>query len=145
MKGFTSQSYFFFSVSFKAMWFILTSAKQTWNMSNVSSYPSASVRGALQKLERGSDEVNLLCLLYVFAVLISWSLVFNRFGEESMFRIIRWLEKQKVPLDSSVLDIGTGNGVLLIELVGILQSLCFWYQINAPDAVQFKYSSHKWQ
>ncbi|XP_035752480.1 EEF1A lysine methyltransferase 2 [Egretta garzetta] len=38
------------------------------------------------------------------------------FGEESMFRIIRWLEKQKVPLDSSVLDIGTGNGVLLIEL-----------------------------
>ncbi|XP_054030582.1 EEF1A lysine methyltransferase 2 [Dryobates pubescens] len=38
------------------------------------------------------------------------------FGEESMTRIIRWLEKQKVPLDSSVLDIGTGNGVLLVEL-----------------------------
>ncbi|XP_053926990.1 EEF1A lysine methyltransferase 2 isoform X2 [Cuculus canorus] len=38
------------------------------------------------------------------------------FGEESMVRIIRWLEKQKVPLDCSVLDIGTGNGVLLIEL-----------------------------
>ncbi|NXS03916.1 EFMT2 methyltransferase, partial [Oxylabes madagascariensis] len=45
------------------------------------------------------------------------------FGEESMVRIIRWLEKHKVPLDSSVLDIGTGNGVLLVELVGILQSL----------------------
>ncbi|XP_015705767.1 EEF1A lysine methyltransferase 2-like [Coturnix japonica] len=43
------------------------------------------------------------------------------FGEESMVRIIRWLEKQKVPLDSSVLDIGTGNGVLLIELVSMLQ------------------------
>ncbi|XP_057273363.1 LOW QUALITY PROTEIN: EEF1A lysine methyltransferase 2 [Pezoporus wallicus] len=38
------------------------------------------------------------------------------FGEESMARIIRWLEKQKVPVDSPVLDIGTGNGVLLIEL-----------------------------
>ncbi|NXI42937.1 EFMT2 methyltransferase, partial [Galbula dea] len=38
------------------------------------------------------------------------------FGEESMFRIVRWLEKQKVPPDSSVLDIGTGNGLLLIEL-----------------------------
>ncbi|XP_057237193.1 EEF1A lysine methyltransferase 2 [Malurus melanocephalus] len=38
------------------------------------------------------------------------------FGEESMVRIITWLEKHKVPLDSSVLDIGTGNGVLLIEL-----------------------------
>ncbi|XP_042316345.1 EEF1A lysine methyltransferase 2 isoform X2 [Sceloporus undulatus] len=33
-----------------------------------------------------------------------------------MTRLIRWLEKQKIPLDSSVLDIGTGNGVLLVEL-----------------------------
>lgn len=49
-----------------------------------------------------------------------------------MVRIIRWLEKHKVPLDSSVLDIGTGNGVLLVELVGILQSLCiFLYRIRA--------------
>ncbi|XP_034632860.1 EEF1A lysine methyltransferase 2 isoform X4 [Trachemys scripta elegans] len=39
------------------------------------------------------------------------------FGEESMIRLIRWMEKQKIPLDSSVLDIGTGNGVLLVELV----------------------------
>ncbi|XP_062988852.1 EEF1A lysine methyltransferase 2 [Elgaria multicarinata webbii] len=38
------------------------------------------------------------------------------FGEESMARLIRWIEKQKIPLDSSVLDIGTGNGVLLVEL-----------------------------
>ncbi|XP_061491700.1 EEF1A lysine methyltransferase 2 [Rhineura floridana] len=38
------------------------------------------------------------------------------FGEESMTRLIRWLKKQKMPLDSSVLDIGTGNGVLLVEL-----------------------------
>ncbi|XP_070608603.1 EEF1A lysine methyltransferase 2 isoform X1 [Erythrolamprus reginae] len=38
------------------------------------------------------------------------------FGEESMTRIIRWLEKQKIPLDTSVLDIGTGNGILLAEL-----------------------------
>ncbi|XP_065409628.1 EEF1A lysine methyltransferase 2 isoform X1 [Chrysemys picta bellii] len=38
------------------------------------------------------------------------------FGEESMLRLIRWMEKQKIPLDSSVLDIGTGNGVLLVEL-----------------------------
>ncbi|XP_068545208.1 EEF1A lysine methyltransferase 2 isoform X1 [Anas acuta] len=38
------------------------------------------------------------------------------FGEESMVRVIRWLEKQKVPHDSPVLDIGTGNGVLLVEL-----------------------------
>uniref|UniRef100_A0A8D0BC76 EEF1A lysine methyltransferase 2 n=1 Tax=Salvator merianae TaxID=96440 RepID=A0A8D0BC76_SALMN len=38
------------------------------------------------------------------------------FGEESMIRLCRWLEKQKIPLDSSVLDIGMGNGVLLVEL-----------------------------
>lgn len=40
-----------------------------------------------------------------------------RFGEESMGRLIGWLEKQKMPLESSILDIGTGNGVLLVELV----------------------------
>ncbi|XP_044301627.1 EEF1A lysine methyltransferase 2 isoform X2 [Varanus komodoensis] len=38
------------------------------------------------------------------------------FGEESMTRLIRWIKKQKIPLDGSVLDIGTGNGVLLVEL-----------------------------
>nr|XP_060624585.1 EEF1A lysine methyltransferase 2 isoform X1 [Anolis sagrei ordinatus] len=38
------------------------------------------------------------------------------FGEESMARLIRWLEKQKIPLGCSVLDIGMGNGVLLVEL-----------------------------
>nr|XP_056706032.1 EEF1A lysine methyltransferase 2 [Euleptes europaea] len=38
------------------------------------------------------------------------------FGEESISRLIGWLEKQKIPLDSCVLDIGTGNGVLLVEL-----------------------------
>lgn len=52
-----------------------------------------------------------------------------------MVRIIRWLEKQKVPLDSSVLDIGTGNGVLLIELVSILQSFCFCNRIGAQNSV----------
>lgn len=45
-----------------------------------------------------------------------------------MVRIIRWLEKHKVPLDSSVLDIGTGNGVLLVELVGICKVCVFFIQ-----------------
>ncbi|XP_038939232.1 EEF1A lysine methyltransferase 2 isoform X6 [Rattus norvegicus] len=40
------------------------------------------------------------------------------FGEESMYRVIRWMQKHKIPLDASVLDIGTGNGVFLVELVG---------------------------
>ncbi|KAM5321480.1 EEF1A lysine methyltransferase 2 isoform 1-T2 [Glossophaga mutica] len=38
------------------------------------------------------------------------------FGEESMNRLIRWMQKQKIPLDASVLDIGTGNGVFLVKL-----------------------------
>ncbi|XP_023389548.1 EEF1A lysine methyltransferase 2 isoform X3 [Pteropus vampyrus] len=38
------------------------------------------------------------------------------FGEESMNRLIRWMQKHKIPLDASVLDIGTGNGVFLVEL-----------------------------
>lgn len=28
------------------------------------------------------------------------------------------MQKRKIPLDASVLDIGTGNGVFLVELVG---------------------------
>ncbi|KAG8517460.1 EEF1A lysine methyltransferase 2 [Galemys pyrenaicus] len=65
--------------------------------------------------------------------LCSWDAVYERelqtfqeygdtgeiwFGEESMSRLIRWMQKQKIPLDASVLDIGTGNGVFLVELVG---------------------------
>lgn len=38
------------------------------------------------------------------------------FGEESTARLLRWLQKQKVPLDASILDIGTGNGLLLVEM-----------------------------
>ncbi|MEE6486512.1 hypothetical protein FKM82_014621 [Ascaphus truei] len=38
------------------------------------------------------------------------------FGEGSMTRMIRWLHARKVPLGASVLDIGTGNGMLLVEL-----------------------------
>ncbi|XP_015686200.1 EEF1A lysine methyltransferase 2 isoform X1 [Protobothrops mucrosquamatus] len=57
------------------------------------------------------------------------------FGEESMTRIIRWLEKQKIPLDASVLDIGTGNGILLVEL-----SKCGYTNLTgvdySPSAVQ---------
>ncbi|XP_069095228.1 EEF1A lysine methyltransferase 2 isoform X3 [Pleurodeles waltl] len=39
------------------------------------------------------------------------------FGEESTARLLTWLQKQKVPLDASILDIGTGNGLLLVEMV----------------------------
>ncbi|XP_027711694.1 EEF1A lysine methyltransferase 2 isoform X2 [Vombatus ursinus] len=33
-----------------------------------------------------------------------------------MNRLIKWMEKRKIPLDASVLDIGTGNGIFLVEL-----------------------------
>ncbi|XP_051883467.1 EEF1A lysine methyltransferase 2 [Pristis pectinata] len=38
------------------------------------------------------------------------------FGKESMDRIRNWLEKQNIPKDVALLDIGTGNGELLVEL-----------------------------
>ncbi|KAM4607934.1 EEF1A lysine methyltransferase 2 [Polymixia lowei] len=38
------------------------------------------------------------------------------FGEESMDRVIRWMDKAKIPENAAILDIGTGNGVLLVEL-----------------------------
>ncbi|XP_056148108.1 EEF1A lysine methyltransferase 2 [Lampris incognitus] len=38
------------------------------------------------------------------------------FGEESMDRVIHWLDNAKIPENAAILDIGTGNGVLLVEL-----------------------------
>ncbi|XP_034148446.1 EEF1A lysine methyltransferase 2 isoform X2 [Esox lucius] len=33
-----------------------------------------------------------------------------------MDRVLRWMEKEKIPENAAILDIGTGNGVLLVEL-----------------------------
>ncbi|XP_067373973.1 EEF1A lysine methyltransferase 2 isoform X2 [Channa argus] len=38
------------------------------------------------------------------------------FGEESMSRVLRWMDKAKIPEDAAILDIGTGNGAFLVEL-----------------------------
>lgn len=38
------------------------------------------------------------------------------FGEESMDRVIRWMEAENIPKNASILDIGTGNGIFLMEL-----------------------------
>ncbi|KAA0711271.1 EEF1A lysine methyltransferase 2 [Triplophysa tibetana] len=38
------------------------------------------------------------------------------FGEESMDRVIRWMAAQNISKNASVLDIGTGNGIFLVEL-----------------------------
>ncbi|CAL9687610.1 unnamed protein product [Knipowitschia caucasica] len=38
------------------------------------------------------------------------------FGEESMTRVIGWMNNSKVPKNASILDIGTGNGVFLVAL-----------------------------
>ncbi|XP_030643377.1 EEF1A lysine methyltransferase 2 [Chanos chanos] len=38
------------------------------------------------------------------------------FGEESMERIIKWMKKQSIPENARILDIGTGNGIFLVEL-----------------------------
>ncbi|XP_028279199.1 EEF1A lysine methyltransferase 2 [Parambassis ranga] len=38
------------------------------------------------------------------------------FGEESMNRVLRWMDKAKIPENAAILDIGTGNGAFLVEL-----------------------------
>lgn len=40
-----------------------------------------------------------------------------RFGEESMNRVLKWMNNAKIPDDAAILDIGTGNGAFLVELV----------------------------
>lgn len=38
------------------------------------------------------------------------------FGEESMTRVLKWMEKANISQNAAILDIGTGNGVFLVEL-----------------------------
>ncbi|XP_061915254.1 EEF1A lysine methyltransferase 2 isoform X1 [Entelurus aequoreus] len=38
------------------------------------------------------------------------------FGEESMSRVLKWMDKANIPEDAAILDIGTGNGAFLVEL-----------------------------
>lgn len=54
---------------------------------------------------------NLIAKVFVFRRLLS------RFGEESMSRVLRWMAKAKIPENAAILDIGTGNGAFLVELV----------------------------
>lgn len=52
--------------------------------------------------------INKTCVSALFLV---------RFGEESMRRVLRWMDKAKIPENAAILDIGTGNGAFLVELV----------------------------
>ncbi|AWP13843.1 putative protein FAM53B-like [Scophthalmus maximus] len=38
------------------------------------------------------------------------------FGEESMSRVLRWMDKAEIPENAAILDIGTGNAAFLVEL-----------------------------
>ncbi|XP_068597378.1 EEF1A lysine methyltransferase 2 isoform X2 [Brachionichthys hirsutus] len=38
------------------------------------------------------------------------------FGEESVNRVLRWMEQAGVPQNAAILDIGTGNAAFLVEL-----------------------------
>uniref|UniRef100_A0A8C2PE01 EEF1A lysine methyltransferase 2 n=1 Tax=Capra hircus TaxID=9925 RepID=A0A8C2PE01_CAPHI len=49
------------------------------------------------------------------------------FGEASMER---WMQRHKIPLDASVLDIGAGNGVFLVEL----GKICFSKSCQHPSS-----------
>ena len=46
---------------------------------------------------------------------------FDRFGESSVTRIVKWIKSnEKITKSSTFLDIGCGNGMLLVKLVGLL-------------------------
>uniref|UniRef100_A0A0A9WG81 Protein-lysine N-methyltransferase CM83_54793 n=2 Tax=Lygus hesperus TaxID=30085 RepID=A0A0A9WG81_LYGHE len=38
------------------------------------------------------------------------------FGEDSELRILRWLTKNNIPTDKRIIDLGCGNGMMLVEL-----------------------------
>lgn len=60
--------------------------------------------------------INKTCVSALFMV---------RFGEESMKRVLRWMDKASIPENAAILDIGTGNGAFLVELVWEVKHLIF--------------------
>lgn len=47
-----------------------------------------------------------------------FSLYIGRFGESSLYRIVKWIKScEKITKSSLFLDIGCGNGILLVKLV----------------------------
>ncbi|XP_057704520.1 EEF1A lysine methyltransferase 2 isoform X4 [Corythoichthys intestinalis] len=78
-------------------------------MSLTTSGPSISLTMALQ-----AGSINVSATVWDFLDLAT-SLA-TRFGEESMSRVLRWMEKAKIPEEAAILDIGTGNGAFLVEL-----------------------------
>lgn len=47
-----------------------------------------------------------------------------RFGEETMVKVANWLEDcEDVASDDSIIDLGTGNGMMCIELVSNSQQM----------------------
>ncbi|XP_057704518.1 EEF1A lysine methyltransferase 2 isoform X2 [Corythoichthys intestinalis] len=81
----------------------------TLGMSLTTSGPSISLTMALQ-----AGSINVSATVWDFLDLAT-SLA-TRFGEESMSRVLRWMEKAKIPEEAAILDIGTGNGAFLVEL-----------------------------
>lgn len=72
-----------------------------------------------------------------------------RFGEESMSRVLRWMDKAKIPENAAVLDIGTGNGAFLVELVWtaykyILTLLWFLFQVFLKSQITKITTNHKY-
>ena len=62
----------------------------------------------------------VVVLLRLFACLFVYLFVclFTRFGESSMNRMVKWITNcHSVTKASSVLDVGCGNGMLLVSLV----------------------------
>ena len=44
--------------------------------------------------------------------------IFSRFGEKHVMKVVKWIEEcREVSKDSSILDIGCGNGAFLHALV----------------------------
>lgn len=64
------------------------------------------------------QEIDILEAFLLFLTSNIFSLYIGRFGESSLYRIVKWLKScEKITKSSLFLDIGCGNGILLVKLV----------------------------
>ena len=68
------------------------------------------------------DWLDCIYNYYLYQVVIFS--IFLRYGDSSMQRILKWVHKNVTDKNTSILDLGCGNGVVLVELVSILNLGC---------------------
>ena len=59
---------------------------------------------------------------FYFKIFLKTWFIYFRFGEDSQNRVVNWIEQSSVQISDPIIDLGCGNGIILIELVNFTKN-----------------------